>query len=317
MSGYDPALKRLIEGAVSRLEKETPPYMARQLGPWLRELAGQAEISGYFTHPLAFPTLLFPRWLEKICAESPDPAFQADLVYSTINGYYFIRLIDNLMDNQATTELQLLPALAFFHTQFQAAYRPHFAAAHPFWRFFTATWLHSAEVTMQDAGLTEIDEDQFWRIAAQKTCAAKIPVAAVAYYYDRPDLIEDWTGLVDLFGGWHRLFNDLFDWHRDYARQTPSYFLSEGRRRKQPAEPMAAWVAREGFAWAAQQLEAQMTAMQEQAARLHSPELLRYLEEREAMCHQQQEKAARGLATLARILTAGQQNYRNTAGKNR
>ena len=137
--------------------------------------------ANYFKHTLSFPMLLLPWWAEKTIRPRPDTAFQADIVHSTINGYYFIRLIDNLMDGHATVEMDLLPALGYFHTQFQAAYQWHFEHDHPFWEFFKTAWFHSAAVTMKDSSLTDLDQDQFVQVAARKTYAARIPLAAVCY----------------------------------------------------------------------------------------------------------------------------------------
>lgn len=301
---YDPPLSRLITGSVSRLTAEmeaAAPFMARQVSTWLQQLSGSVRPEDYFKHPLAFPSLLLPWWAEKTMSQQPDLALQSDLVYSTINGYYYIRLIDNLMDGNATVELKLLPALNFFHTQFQLAYQRHFAADHPFWQLFTATWFHSGEVAMQDAALTDIDEIRFKQIAAQKVSAAKIPLAAVCYRYDRPDLIAPWAQFVDLFGGWHQMHNDLFDWHRDEARQNYTYFLCEGRRQQKPDEPLAGWVARAGFQWAMDTLQQWLADSKQLAVELGSPALLAYLSGREELLLNQKEKVAAGLQSLARI----------------
>jgi hypothetical protein len=306
---YDAQLSLLISTALVRLQSEmaqTAPVMAQHVTHWMEHLAGSTSPEHYFKHPQAFPSLLLPWWLEKSLRETPDPDFQADLVYSTINGYYAIRLTDNLMDGHATVEYQLLPALNFFQTQFQAAYQPYFAAGHPFWDFFRATWFHSAEVTLQDALLTEMDAVQFEQIAAQKTSAAKIPLAAVCYCYGRADLLEPWSRLVGLLGCWHQFLNDLFGWYRDDERGATTYFLSEAERRRRPDEPVLGWVAREGFDWGIAEAQGWMSALQALAQELGSPELVAYLETREEMLREQQKEATVGLRALARIVMAGQ-----------
>jgi hypothetical protein len=300
-----PPLSQLVTKAISRLHLEleqTAPVMGEAVFEWMRHLGGTAEPADYFNHPLAFPALLLPWWLEKTIRRQPDLQLQADLTYSTINGYYHVRLIDNLMDGDATVELGLLPALGFFHTQFQMAYQPYFASDHPFWTFFTATWFHSAEVTLKDAHLTEIEAAQFEQVSAQKVCAAKIPLAAVCYRHRRPDLIEPWSRLVDLFGCWHQMFNDLFDWHKDEAGHNRTYFLSEAKRRQHEGEPLISWVAREGFDWAIGKLQAWMLELKRMAHHLNSPDLSAYLDQRETMLLTQQEAIAPGLHNLARIV---------------
>ena len=302
---YDSQLSHIISTATARLQTDmasAAPALAENVTRWMQNLAGEKQPAGYFQHPLAFPSLLLPWWLEKTLRDPPDVAFQGSLVYSTINGYYYIRLIDNLMDGNATIELHLLPALNFFHTQFQTTYQPYFAHNHPFWDFFTAAWLHSAEVTFRDAGLDDIDETQFQQIAAQKTCAVKIPLAAVCYHYGQPDLIEPWSRFADLFGCWHQLLNDVFDWQRDETRHTHTYFLSEAQRRRKTGESVGGWVVREGFAWAIDKLDEWMSALQMQAGQLQSREMSDYLDTRQAMLDEQAGKVKAGLQSLARIV---------------
>jgi hypothetical protein len=284
---------------------QAAPVMAQHISGWLHFLSGSTQPENYFKHPRAFPSLLLPWWLEKSLVVSHDLIFQAEVAYSTINGYYAIRLADNLMDGHATVELKLLPALNFFQTQFQAVYYHYFSADHPFWNFFKTTWFHSAEVTFRDAMLTNLDEFQFEQVAAQKTCAAKIPLAAVCYRYHRPDLIEPWSGWVDLFGCWHQLLNDCFGWHRDFACQTPTYFLAEAERRRMLNEPVAGWVAREGFAWAIEKSQGWMSALRARAAQLRSPELLTYLAGRETMLQKQVEEVSAGLDAIGKLAVIG------------
>jgi hypothetical protein len=303
---YDPQLSHIISTAITHLQTDmalAAPTLAENVSHWIQHLAGTQQPANYFQHPLAFPSLLLPWWLEKTLQDAPEVAFQANLVTSTINGYYYIRLIDNLLDGNATVELQLLPALNFFHSQFQTTYQLYFAHDHPFWDFFAATWLHSAEVTFKDAYLNDIDEAQFQQVAAQKTCAVKIPLAAVCYHYQRPDLIEPWSRFVDTFGCWHQLLNDVFDWQRDETRHTRTYFLCEAERRRKSGESVSGWVVREGFGWGIDKLDGWMSALQMQAGQLRSPELGDYLDTRQAMLDEQANKVKAGLQSLAKIVT--------------
>ena len=304
---YDPELKDAIISAISRIGAEMEqkaPFMAERASAWMRELSGSAQPADYFLHPLAFPILLLPWWVEKTCRAASDLPFQSDLAYSTVNGYYYVRLIDNVMDGDATVDLKLLPVLNFFHSRFQAAYQSFFAAGHPFWSDFEEFWLRSGESAMQDANLPHIDKAQFTHIAAQKVCAAKIPVAAVCYHTDRPDLNQPWFRLVDLLGCWHQMMNDLFDWHKDMGHGAPTYFLSEAGRSKAADESVAAWVVREGFAWGSDTLRVWMAELKEMARHLQSPDLLAYLEERETLFLERQAQVTAGFQNLARLLTA-------------
>jgi len=304
---YDSQLKDIITRAVSRIDAEMAqevPFMARHADAWMRSLSGSAQPAEYFLHPLAFPMLLLPWWAEKTCRSTPNLNLQSDLAYSTVNGYYYIRLIDNVMDGDVTIDLTLLPALNFFHTQFHAPYQRYFSAAHPFWKDFNRIWFRSGQAAMQDARLADIDETSFVQIGAQKVCAAKIPVAAVCYRHRRLDLIQPWFQVVDRLGGWHQMLNDVFDWRKDLERQNQTFFLSEAGRRNASGEAVTAWVVREGFAWASQTLHTWMAELKEMAQHLPSPDLSAYLEKREALFSEREAQVRAGFQNLTRFLTA-------------
>jgi hypothetical protein len=307
---YDPELSSLIKTAISRTHtelKQATPFMASQVIPWQRQLSGTDQSEDYFTHPLAFPTILLPWWLEKTLHQPPDSAFQFDLVRSTINGYYYIRLIDNLMDGHATVELRLLPVLGFFYTQVQMAYQRHFPHDHPFWDFFTTVSFQSAEVTMQDANLADIDLVQFRQVSAQKTSGVRIPLAAVCYKYDEPELIARWAQFVDAFACWHQMHNDLFDWPKDLKHGTPTYFLSEANRRRRPTESVLHWNMTEGFDWAVEFILTWMAEARILAQELNSPDLMVYLDQREALFLKQTEEVVDGLQNAVKLLALLQQ----------
>jgi hypothetical protein len=285
---YEPALRDLIDAAVSQLcdrVGRSMPLSGASVLAWMRQLAGGSDPASYYHHARGSPMFLFPWALEASITGVPDLPMQFDLVYSTVSGYYWIRLIDNLTDNQSTNELDLLPALGLFHTEFQRPYQSHFGAGHPFWEFFRATWFHSADVTMEDLHPGDVDREQFVQVAAQKICAIKIPLAALCYHHDRADLLLAWSRFVDLFGCWHQMSNDLFHWYEDYSAGTLTYFLAEAERCKRRSESIAEWVTREGFAWGLGLLDAWMYELQVRAKELQSPHLTRYLKFRDTLLH--------------------------------
>ncbi|NIV31599.1 MAG: hypothetical protein GWN58_19565 [Anaerolineae bacterium] len=301
---YDRQLSQIIDQAFLRIAAETAqasPFMAREISAWMNTMHHKGP-ADYFKHPFSFPMLLLPWWAEKAIRPSPDTAFQADLAHSTINGYYYIRLIDNLMDGHATVEMDLLPSLGYFHTQFQAAYQRHFEHDHPFWEFFKTAWFHSAAATMKDSSLTDLDQDQFVQVAARKTYAARIPVAAVCYKCERIDLIPAWSQFLDSFGCWHQMWNDILGWYGDGRNQNQTYFLSEVARRKHPTESVTEWVIKGGFDWGIQLLKEWMAESQRLASGLGSEDLAVYLGERETMLLEQAERLATGLRGLAELL---------------
>lgn len=145
---------------------------------------------------------------------------------------------------------------------------------------------------MKDASLADVDREQFMQLAAKKTCAAVLPVAAVCYRYGRPDLIEPWSQFLDLFGRWHQMWNDLFTWLRDVRTQTRTYFLSEAERRKQPGELVTEWMIREGLDWGSQVLEAWMHELVAASKNMGSEDLVAYLDSRSTILQQQRERVA-------------------------
>ena len=305
-SMYDPELGEIIAQAFDRLRnqlKEAGPYLHQRISDWMLEYFKTDHPEEAFKSPQSFPVLLLPWFAEKKLTIQPDAGFQSDLVYSTVNGYCYIRFIDNLMDGHRQQDLKLLPALNFFHTQFQSPYLRYFGCDHPFWERFTSTWLHSAEVTLRDAELKEIDFDTFVKVCAQKTTAAKIPLMAVCYRYESPAQIQDWERWIDLFGCWHQMWNDIFDWVKDTRQTTLTYFLSEAERRRKTYEPVVDWVIREGFDWGMGLLDSWMLQLKDLAHQVGSPELELYLVERSKVLENQKARTFEKLEELEKLLT--------------
>jgi hypothetical protein len=98
------------------------------------------------------------------------------------------------------------------------------------------------------------------------------------------------------------MYNVLFGWMKDLRNQTPSYFLAEGKRRKQPEQSLTAWVVQEGFAWGNGILEIWLGELQQMAEKLQSPELVAYLHYRHDLMHEQFTTLAGPFQSLARLL---------------
>src|SRR5207245_2891050 len=62
----------------------------------------------------------------------PSVSFQRDVVYSTVAGYYFVRLTDDLMDGEPVAA-PVVPLLIVLHAEFEETYHRHFPASHAFW----------------------------------------------------------------------------------------------------------------------------------------------------------------------------------------
>jgi hypothetical protein len=313
---YEPALRDLVERAFSRMDRRLgagAPTLSAHVQAWRQTLSGTAPAAGYFLHERAFPMLLLPWWIEagirdggvggsagQSGPDSPDPAFHADVVYSTLTGYYFVRMIDDLMDHERPPAAEVLPALIFFHTEFQGAYRGHFPDGHPFWATFEAASYASAEAASRDAGLGDVDRARFERISARKISGGKVPISAVCHRYGRADLLEPWFAFVDLLGCWHQMLNDMLDWNRDLEQGRTTYFLSEASRQA-PTLSTAEWVVSAGLAWGLAQLEAWMTELLRAARELDRPPLVAYLEGRQATVAREWQAIAGSLEAITRL----------------
>lgn len=297
-------LVHLLEGALSRTRRrlrQTAPTLSVLTFDWMASLSRGAPPARYFTHPRAFPLLLLPWWLETSVRGSPSRDFQRDIVYSTINGYYAARMIDNLMDGDRPPSSEVIPSLGFFHTEFVRTYARHFPFGHPFWEAFTDNWFAAAEAAARDAGFETIDRTRFLEISAKKIVGAKVPLAAVGHRYGRIDLLEPWYEFVDLFGGWHQMLNDMVGWQRDLDTGTATYFLSEGASRKRSADSIAEWVMADGLTWGRTELDAWMEKLAIAARGLECPPLIAYLDERRSAIELEFQRLLPELKALGRL----------------
>ena len=302
---YDPVLSSLIHEALLRCRADmaqNAPFLAERVSEWWNRLSQNHGPEASFKHPGSFPMLLLPWYLARSLRAEPEREFELDVIRSTVNGYYYIRLIDNVMDREATLELQILPAAGFFHLRFAEAYRMYFEHGHPFWTSFDAAFSEAVDATVRDAFLTRIDEAAFREISGRKFAAARIPIAAVCHRYGRPDLLPRWELFLTGLGRWCQMRNDLFDWEKDDRLQHRTYLLSEAELRRTPEEPLVFWLAREGFDWGIETLLQWMSELRACAENLECPQVLAYLRFREEYLERQAEEAREGLRFLARLL---------------
>lgn len=300
----DEQLSNIITQSTQRLLNEleqTAPALHTPINEWMRSLAGGLAPEAYFKHPLAFPTLLLPWWVEQSFGLEPNLSLHADIAYSSINGYYFIRMIDNVMDDDSEVEKKLLPALAFFHTEFQTAYQKYFPPAHPFWELYRSVWFGTAQAAVGDAQLSAIDLDAFKKLSAQKVSAAMIPVAAICHYHQRLDAQPKWFEFVDCIGRWHQMFNDVFDWYKDSQSGSQTYFLSEAKRLKKEDETEMIWIIREGFGYGCDILRGWMKEAQNIANELNSPPMIAYLEGRSKLFEERANASVQGFEVLSKL----------------
>lgn len=303
---YEAPLRDLIREAFSCLESDIAlhlPWLGGPLGEWMKLFrTGSHGAQETFQNPGSYPMLLIPWYAARSLEKELDAGFQADLIYSTITGYYFIRLLDNVMDGDAGMEVKLLPAAGFLHSRFHGVYHKHFPPDHPFWTSFDTLWSESVDATARDAFLAQVELGDFLAISGRKFAAGKIPVAALCHRYGRLDLMEPWFCFLDRLSYWSQMLNDLFDWEKDEKHGNRTFLLTEADHRRQPGELVAEWLAREGFAWALAKLAGWMSEMRSAATHLRCRELMGYLDCREKVLADRADRAERGLAFLARLL---------------
>jgi hypothetical protein len=280
---FDDEVLHIAGGAVVRMQERLSrftPGLAVEVGSWLAELSRTGNARDYFLGGRSV-LILLPRFLREACAASPDSAFESDIAYSTISAYYFVRLVDDVVDRAPAARPLLLPMSGVFHAEFQSTFARHFPAESAFWQHFYHFWFKMAEATVEQAGLSYLSLADFLRISAAKSGGAKIPLAAVCEYYGRPDLLQSWCDFFDAYAAWNQMQDDVFDWFSDRVQGSMTYFLSEARRRSQPGESVASWVLREGIEWGYNHAAMQMRELRGSAIKLGSDDLVRLIDNRQ------------------------------------
>ena len=274
-----------IGTAFARLDERLAhtPYLRDRIAAWLRRLSPTSDPADYFLQVRTLPILSFPGWVEEGLGVQVDPAFQIDLAYSTIAGYCHIRLLDDIVDGDPAADASLLPASGFFHSEFQQAYARWFPPEHPFWGHFTTLWFGAAEAAVADTELATITSASFHEISARKVSPAKIPIVATCLHHERAEILPAWLDACDRLGSIAQMTDDLFDWQDDIEHpERTTYFLSEAERRRDPREPVSAWVLREGFGWGVRAIQSWYRELRYVADRIGSKGLDAHLDWQQA-----------------------------------
>lgn len=302
-------LPGLLGAAHARLRERLAalaPGLAAELVPWMAGLAPEGSPpEAYFLHPLAFPLLLLPWWLDEALGGQADPALQADLLHSSMCGYYLIRLLDDVMDGSPAARPDLLPAVGLFHDEFQTPYSRRVPQADPFWEAFHRAWAEGHEAAAIDARLRDLDREAFERVAGRKVCAALIPLAAVARHHGREAVPEAWSRFFRAYCPWHQLHNDVLDGRRDAAAGAVTWYLCEGRRRRAEGESLDGWLVREGFELGVLWLEEGLAELRELALATGSRPLVRYVDARGQLLRRLLDELRPALAALHALMRAG------------
>jgi hypothetical protein len=296
----------LVQGALSRIYSELraeAPYLYVPVTRWLESLPDGGRAEEYFTG--ARDVIFRMPWLLESSFRAPDLSWHRDLTYSSVNAYYYVRLIDNAADERGSAELALLPAAGFFHLRFVSAYMPHFHAAHPFWKCLGREASLMAEAAVRDSAATTVSLDHFLAVTARKTAGVRIPMAAVCHRYGRLDLLEPWREFYDVLARVNQLMNDLLDWQDDLDAGVETLILSEARRRRSSGESVTGWLIREGFVWARALAAGWLEELRRMCPACKSEALTEYLAERQRQVLDLLDTliaTSEELATLAQLL---------------
>ncbi len=307
-----------IDAVVDRIGADlavSSPFLADQVLRWIRCISPGGEPAAHFLNVRMFPILQLPDFVLEPLAVAPDERLHQSLISSTVHGYYYIRLIDGIVDGDRDFELErkILPVAGYFLSEFQLGYQKHFSADHEFWQVFRRIWTASTTSTAEDAMQRSVGFAEFQRVSSRKFSAAGIPVAAACHHYGRADLVPAWLALVDGLGRWSQMVDDILDWHQDRSVDRATYFLTEGERQRRREESLEEWILREGCDWGFNLLNEWMNRLQESAAQLGSPGLLDYLAWRSSWAAEQHSVLRNGLAELARLADILGQATRATA----
>ena len=276
---WNPGFAPLVQSAVFRTLSdldEQAPSLAKEVVEWLGSHCDVTRPHEYFTHPESLPFLALPFWLETSFRGVVDLEFQYDLIYASVNGYYFVRMLDDATDRHDISP-SVLPALGIFHMNLQRSFAQCFDQAHAFWDFFRSVWSASAEITSIDLRSQDISESDFMQQSGRKAVGATLPLGAVCYRYERCDLLPKWLSFFDKLARWNQMKDDFLDWGKDCAAGRATWLLCEARRRKAAAESVASWMGRAGVHWATERLEIWMNELIANAQLLQSHELVEYL----------------------------------------
>ena len=105
----DPVLEEFVSNAFRHFDANLEAALPRST-PKLREFLRRVPtLPKHVVNARGFPHLVLPYWLSPDREEVVDADFQTDVIYSSISGYYSIRLCDNIADNDCRPELRKLP----------------------------------------------------------------------------------------------------------------------------------------------------------------------------------------------------------------
>jgi hypothetical protein len=272
---FDPGLQELISTGLQRFDAGFRAALPRTAPKLLKFLRGVPTRPEQILSVRAFPHFVLPYWISPVEERTADAEFQIDILCSTINGYYSIRMCDNIADNDSPRTLRrFAPCAAYFDSEFIRPYIKYFPAPNEIWNYFFRFWAQQAEASSADSLLDDVDESVFASLSSKKFTATKIPVSAIEFRYQSLGAsFERWLRFIDCLGDFSQFNNDFFDWHHDAKHGIKTYILCESRRRA-PGDSVATWFLKEGFDWGAAELKKRFGTVKREAEALGNKDLL-------------------------------------------
>ena len=251
----------VLEAALVRLDAylARTPALRQLLVPWLDSHRARLRHGGFV------PIFALPRWVVSAEPEPDGAEWDADLTYSTLCGYLFVRLVDDIVDEQNEHARLAALGLGILHNEFLKPFRERFPGDNDFWTRFDQDWAWSIDRTARDLDGRIDSRAEFERTAAAKLGACRIPVAAACYLDGRRSRLETSLALCDAIARLYQFADDVTDWQPDLAAGRSSWLLSEADSRKSSGETASEWMLREGYAWSRARLD-ELTAEALEAA---------------------------------------------------
>lgn len=300
-----------VRQAIERLTgslSAAAPTLSREFWSWILAESPQGDVESYFLHPDRFPFLTLPYWIMGREDGEGHRSFLADLTRSSVSGYCYLRLLDDLLDEAGSHAVPLLPASQFLQLEFLAPYWDRFPPGSDVRDFVGQTWIASAEWAFRDARLTDIEESDFLDVCSRKMSATRIPVFATCRFAGVNDrATEQWLDLVDALAAFEQFIDDFFDWHIDLQAGRTSYLLSEAARRTASRDAQVQWLLSDGMDWARSQLAVLSERVRAVALALESKDVQEHLAARWRLVEETLAAtgpAARSLAALRDALEA-------------
>ena len=304
----EPDLGSILASALEHLKvhlEQDMPLLAPKVFTWLAGLSSSNQPTDRFLGELMYPIFLLPWSLEEELADGQtNIEWQVELITSSLGGYYYIKLIDDLVDGDVSLDPQLAPAAPWFFWHFQRPYQKHFPLHHPFWHsdFPIGSFGSCDEIRWEQRGGPRT-RAEFREVAVQKCSLIRLPLILVADRYSGRQRLPPWLELAEVLACLCQMLDDVTDWRSDLAWGR-SYFLTYGRAAAGGEENLPTWILTDGLRWALSEIAWWWEAVQRASEEIRSQTWKARLERLEAAWRCYENSLTVVLATLENLCPA-------------